>query len=111
MSFLNSNLVHNVLNVAMALNAIVLWAGCSTTVNGVTSCTQAWIPPGIAIILIALGAALKLVINIGRDGLAGLVKQQPPVADAMTTVVQPVKTVNVGDKVAVTATTTATAKK
>jgi hypothetical protein len=90
--WLNTNLVHNFLNVAMAVNGFILYLGC-TSVNGVASCTQTWIPASVATFVVAFGAVLKIVINLGRDGFGGLVKAQPPVADAMTTVVTPVKVV------------------
>jgi hypothetical protein len=88
----NSNVVHNVLNVLMAVNGFILYLGC-TSVNGVASCTQTWIPASMAASIVAFGAVLKIVINIGRDGFGGLIKAQPPVADSMTTVVTPVKVV------------------
>lgn len=64
----NTNLIHNVLNVAIAVIGAMLafqWDVLFSTE------TAAWI-------IGALGT-LKLVINTIRDGISGLVKNQPPV--------------------------------
>lgn len=92
-SLFNSNLIHNILNILMTLNAIILWAGCSVNASGQATCTQTWIPPEIAIIIIGVAAPLKIVMNVMRDGIPGLFKPQPPVVDAITKV--EVKTVAV----------------
>lgn len=110
MKWLNSNFIHNILNVLIAVNGFLLWLNCSVGTGGVASCEQSWVPPQVAIAIVAFAGVLKIIINVGRDGLAGLTKAQPPVADAMTTVVTPVKTVASGEKVTVTATTTAAKK-
>lgn len=111
MKWLNSNFIHNVLNAAIVVNSAVLYLGCSVDAAGVASCSKAtFIPPMAAVIIIGLSGILKFAINLGRDGLAGLAKMQPPVADAMTTVVQPTAVLTAGQKVTVTATTTATKK-
>jgi hypothetical protein len=64
----NTNLIHNILNIAIAVIAAL-------SVPEVL----ALIPAEWSVkILAALGTA-KLVINTVRDGFAGLVKEQPPV--------------------------------
>jgi len=40
---------------------------------------QAILPPEIAVAVASGAATLKLVINVLRDGVTGLVKEQPPV--------------------------------
>ncbi len=65
---MNTNLIHNILNIAIAVIAAL-------SVPEVL----ALIPAEWSVkILAALGTA-KLVINTVRDGFAGLVKEQPPV--------------------------------
>lgn len=81
---LNTNFIHNLLNLLMGVNAIILWAGCRVNEAGVASCEQAWIPPEIAMIILAIAAPLKIVINLVRDGFPGLFKQQPPVVSEIT---------------------------
>lgn len=65
---MNTNLVHNILNIAMALTAVALIPE-----------VQAVLPPEIAVTVASIAATLKLVINIVRDGVSGLTKNQPPV--------------------------------
>lgn len=94
---MSSNFVHNILNALIllmgALGALATWAGCITLTDGSYDCSSShiiplsWIPY-ITIITGLLGA-VKLIINISRDGLAGLVKVQPPVSDSIHTVVIP----------------------
>ncbi|NTG86224.1 hypothetical protein G6L15_08700 [Agrobacterium rhizogenes] len=79
----NSNLVHNVINVVIILVAAITaglsaW-GCTTLPTGAIDCSASTIPPQYSGALIALLGVLKMVINITRDGLAGLSKPQPPV--------------------------------
>jgi len=81
---LNSNLVHNLINVAIALisalQAFLLATGCSVLPStGALECSQSWFPPEWAAMLVAILAVAKTMINIVRDGFAGLVKPQPPV--------------------------------
>lgn len=94
----NTNSVHNFLNVAIAVIGIVatvlLAFGCTQLPTGAFDCSTAislpaWLNPAW---LTALGGALgviKLVINATRDGLSGMIKDQPPVADTVTTIVVP----------------------
>lgn len=88
--FFNTNMIHNLLNILMSVNAIILWAGCSM-VDGKATCAQTWIPPEIAIIIIGVSAPLKIIINLVRDGFPGLWKPQPPVVSAITNTTVTVK--------------------
>lgn len=84
---LNTNLIHNVLNAIiwiLGLFAVVaLYAGCVQLPNGSLDCTTSTIiPPSWLpwiVTLTTAAAGLKTVINIVRDGIKGLVKEQPPV--------------------------------
>lgn len=64
---MNTNLLHNILNFAIALVAIL----------GVPE-VVALIPTDIAITITGFAATAKLIINLLRDGLGGLAKAQPP---------------------------------
>ncbi|URK88672.1 hypothetical protein LP421_16955 [Rhizobium sp. RCAM05350] len=80
---MNSNLFHNILNVVIALlgvvTAVLLATGCTTLPGGGLECSKSLISPEYTSIAIAGLGLLKTVINIVRDGPAGLVKPQPPV--------------------------------
>lgn len=65
---MNSNLFHNILNVAMA-------AVAALSVPEVI----AILPPDTALTATGVLATLKVVINVIRDGVTGLAKKQPPV--------------------------------
>jgi hypothetical protein len=65
---MNTNLLHNLLNIAIALVAVL-------SLPEVT----ALLPPEIALVIVGAAATAKTVINVLRDGLTGLVKEQPPV--------------------------------
>ncbi len=67
MSF-NTNAIHNMLNIVMALVAGFAAMDWSVIVS-----------QGMAVKIVAALAAVKLVINALRDGLAGMMKPQPPV--------------------------------
>ncbi len=69
MTWLNTNTLHNVLNVVIAVLAMALVFDYSVF---------GWAPATIATITGVL-ATSKTVINIVRDGLGGLVQPQPPV--------------------------------
>jgi hypothetical protein len=79
----NMNLIHNVLNVVIALTSAatagLLATGCTVLPTGTLECSQSWIDPTYTTVAVAVLAALKTVMNIFRDGLSGLVKRQPPV--------------------------------
>lgn len=64
----NTNAIHNLLNVVMALVAGFAAMDWSVIVS-----------QGVAVKIVAALAAVKLVINALRDGLAGMMKPQPPV--------------------------------
>lgn len=83
---MNSNMVHNILNVLVILVGAASVLGCVETPAGF-DCSGSFIGPKWgAIAAIAFGG-IKMVINIGRDGFGGLIKEQPPVASKTTTVV------------------------
>lgn len=65
---MSSNLLHNILNVAIAIVAIISLPE-----------VVAILPPEIGLMLAGVAATLKTVINIARDGFGGLFKEQPPV--------------------------------
>jgi hypothetical protein len=65
---INTNLVHNILNVALAVVAVL-------SLPEVTR----FIPPEYAVFVAGAVGAAKLIINIIRDGIDGLIKEQPPV--------------------------------
>lgn len=65
---MNTNLLHNILNILIALTSIALLPE-----------VQAILPPEIAVTVASVASAAKIVINILRDGVTGLVKDQPPV--------------------------------
>jgi hypothetical protein len=80
---MNTNLVHNILNVVIALlggvTAFLLATGCTTLPTGQLECSASWISPTITSILVLVLGVAKSIINIVRDGVAGLAKPQPPV--------------------------------
>lgn len=65
---MNSNAVHNILNIAIAIVAVVSLPE-----------VMALIPPEIGLTIAGIAATAKVVINVIRDGVTGLVKNQPPV--------------------------------
>lgn len=65
---MNTNLLHNILNIVMALTAVALVPE-----------VQAILPTEIAVAVASGAATLKLIVNVLRDGLGGLAKNQPPV--------------------------------
>jgi len=80
---MNSNLFHNILNVAIAalaaFTAFLIATGCTTLPTGTLECSASWISPELSAIAIMALGVLKTVINIVRDGFSGLFKKQPPV--------------------------------
>jgi hypothetical protein len=83
---MNSNMVHNVLNALVVLVGAASFLGCVETPAGF-DCSASFIGPKWGAIAAIIFGGLKIVINIGRDGLGGLIKEQPPVASKTTTVV------------------------
>ncbi|MBB3607358.1 hypothetical protein [Rhizobium sp. BK602] len=81
---LNTNTIHNVLNILISLSAlfvaVLLATGCSQFSDGMLECSQSFLSPQITAFVIAGLSALKVAINVVRDGLSGLVKPQPPVS-------------------------------
>ncbi|MDE1994384.1 MAG: hypothetical protein KGI75_17910 [Rhizobiaceae bacterium] len=81
---LNTNMLHNILNILIALSAltiaVLLAAGCTQSADGTIECSQSFIGPSYTAYVVAGLSALKLSINIARDGLSGLIKPQPPVS-------------------------------
>lgn len=65
---MNSNLLHNILNILIALVAVLSLPE-----------VVAVLPPEMGVVVAGVLAALKTVINIARDGFGGLFKEQPPV--------------------------------
>lgn len=80
---MNSNLFHNIANVASlvlaALTAVLTTSGCVAAANGSLDCSGSWINPAYTTAAIAALQAAKIVVNLIRDGLGGLTKPQPPV--------------------------------
>ncbi|WP_144378548.1 hypothetical protein [Mesorhizobium amorphae] len=79
----NTNAVHNVLNVVIAVlaaaTAFLLATGCTTLPTGALECSQSWISPVYTTAAITALGVLKSLINVVRDGVGGLLKKQPPV--------------------------------
>lgn len=70
---MNANLFHNILNlIGLIVGALVFY---DWQALGFDAATAAQITAGVLIV----DKVLKFVVNIGRDGLAGLVMRQPPV--------------------------------
>lgn len=80
---MNSNMFHNLANIAIALLAALtaglLATGCVTTAAGGLDCSASWISPTMTAWIIGGLSALKVAVNLFRDGLGGLFKPQPPV--------------------------------
>lgn len=80
---MNSNAFHNAANIASLLlaaaTAMLLASGCSQNAAGVFDCSQSWINPTYTTAAIAGLQGLKIIVNLFRDGLGGLIKPQPPV--------------------------------
>lgn len=81
---MNTNLIHNIINILMILiagaTAILSAMGCTTLPNGELECTNiTYLDPTTATLIITILGVIKMVINVVRDGIKGLVKEQPPV--------------------------------
>lgn len=81
---MNTNLIHNVINIVMilvaGLTAVMIAMGCVTLPSGDLECTETlFISPGAATTIVAVLGGVKMLINVVRDGFAGLAKRQPPV--------------------------------
>lgn len=78
---MNTNFLHNLINVLIiALGAALIASGCEATATGGFDCSKSWINPQLTTWAITGLAALKVVMNVLRDGVFGLWKVQPPVA-------------------------------
>ncbi len=91
---MNTNAVHNVINIAGGLVAIfgtvLTQIGCTTMPNGAYDCSASPVSPSWLPYVTAFGifvAGSKIIINLTRDGFAGMWKQQPPVSDDVKTIV------------------------
>jgi uncharacterized membrane protein len=81
--FLNTNTLHNVMNIVIALlaafTAFLLATGCTTLATGALECSKSWVNPTYTTAALAVLGGIKTLVNIWRDGLSGLIKPQPPV--------------------------------
>ena len=75
---MNTNLVHNILNVAALVVGLASLIGCTTTAVGFDCSASLLGPQWGGYAALAFGG-IKILMNILRDGLGGLVKTQPPV--------------------------------
>ncbi|MFA7602513.1 MAG: hypothetical protein WCY29_05840 [Novosphingobium sp.] len=70
---MNTNLIHNILNVVgLVIGALIAY---DWTLLGLPASTAAI----VAGVVLMADKIIKLGINITRDGVSGLVKNQPPV--------------------------------
>ena len=67
--FLNTNAVHNALNIAISV--ISVW--------GLFDWSSIGIAPTTALKIVAILGLVKLTMNAVRDGIKGMVEVQPPV--------------------------------
>lgn len=73
---MNTNMIHNILNVIALIIGVLITT--DWTQFGLSAETAAYIA---GLVLIAQNV-IKLLMNVIRDGLTGLVKEQPPVKDS-----------------------------
>lgn len=81
---MNTNLVHNIINIVMILlagaTAILTALGCTTLPTGDLECSNVqFLSPTLATAILTGLGILKVLINVVRDGFKGLAKEQPPV--------------------------------
>ena len=80
---INTNAIHNILNILIAalagVTAFLLATGCTALPTGNLDCGQSFIGPETASAVAAVLAVLKSIINVARDGFGGLWLPQPPV--------------------------------
>lgn len=67
---MNTNLMHNIINITISLVAALTLFDWT-----------AFFDPQTAMMIVGALSMIKLVINVIRDGVTGLVKEQPPVGD------------------------------
>ena len=65
---MNTNMIHNAINFLIALLAALELFDWTS-----------FFPPEKAMMIVGVLALVKILINVTRDGLAGLAKDQPPV--------------------------------
>lgn len=79
---MNTNLIHNILNVLIAVSAAgtaaLVATGC-VEVGVALDCSGSWLSPAWTATGTAVMGVVKTGINILRDGFFGLFKTQPPV--------------------------------
>jgi hypothetical protein len=68
---MNTNALHNVINIAIALLGALEFFDWT-----------AFFEPKTALVVVGCLGLLKIMINVVRDGVTGLVKEQPPVVTA-----------------------------
>ena len=68
---MNTNALHNAINILISLIAALALFDWT-----------AFFDPQTAIVIVGGLSLMKIVINVIRDGVSGLVKVQPPVQDA-----------------------------
>lgn len=66
---LNSNAIHNFLNVAISVVSVL----------GLVDWTTVGVAPATALKIVGVLGIVKLVMNATRDGFKGMVEPQPPV--------------------------------
>ena len=81
---MNSNLFHNIANIAMifiaGITAVLTAMGCTTLPSGELECSNiTFLSPTVATLIITAIGVVKMLVNIVRDGVSGLAKRQPPV--------------------------------
>lgn len=80
---MNSNLFHNIANIASLVlagaTAVMIATGCTHLPSGAMECSKSFIDPKWTTFAIMGLQGLKLVVNVVRDGIGGLTKPQPPV--------------------------------
>lgn len=65
---MNTNIIHNIINILITVVAALMAVDWTV-----------FFSPEVGGTIIAVLSTIKLVINTTRDGLTGLVKEQPPV--------------------------------
>lgn len=72
MKYLNTNVFHNLLNAATLVTSLA-------AVVEYFDWTTFGVEPEVAVLVAGIASLTKLVINAIRDGVSGMVKDQPPV--------------------------------
>ena len=83
-TWFNSNTFHNVANILTAIvSGLTVWlisTGCIlNAATGAFDCSHSWVKPVYSLWIILGIQGAKMLVNLFRDGLSGLVKPQPPV--------------------------------